>query len=569
MACLLGWTVAEVKARQARSGAEGIEHQLRQNLLKEAPGAAAKRRLGGPLSAEEREPLLRGLGEIERLGPFSEQNGTGRFFLSVLPVLPNVFHPTGMPRGTPSLVHSPLTEAYHLVRFASNRLATLRASGVRLLTETARSSFHDAVEALFGPLDQETAQEEPSSLAALLVRIWPLTRGPGLRSVVPGLFRMDGWRTAPEGTDAFVEHPVERLPSVYEVLPLAPPTIDRDEAERGNVPGAPVPLPDEGGGTARLPCVRTSPGAFTTGLLTPDGAVFLPSLPVGGPAPAAMEFWAERAARDRLLRMYLARLMMIIGMRASREADDAVQALMAALHHPGSRPLDFVRLLEGPRSTRLPEDGEQARQQLGVTMERAFPGDSARLQLARARLVEALAGWWKSFPREGAPSGWSWLPLGEKGQRGGNRFAPPLSSPAWREWPSMVAATTPVRFFMAHEGLSVDGNWHPLLLRALGFETEVLATIPEATVLEQLPEVAPPPVPEPASPELVDAGTLVDARPGTGRGIVPGLHEVSILEVPMTVWLGVPPSKPAEPPPPEVSLLAVPMSAWLKQDRDL
>ncbi|RKH46675.1 hypothetical protein D7X12_04780 [Corallococcus sicarius] len=593
-ACLLGLTLHELKTRQIRSGGVVLGIQMRQALRNGPPGAAALKRLGGPLSAAEREPLLRGLKALEHDAGKLGAGLVGRLFLSTISVLPNALHPTGMPPGGPGPVKSPLTEAYQRVRFASNRLAVLRTVDSKLLRETARASFHASVESLFGPLDQGMHQGEPTSLAGLITRLWPLTRAPGLRSVVPGLFRMEGRPAGSTADGASVEREVERIPPVYEVLARASPFVERHKdaaaesvANDDSDSEASSSSPRDGIERMRLRTTRTVPGVTTTGIFSAEAAVFLPSYPSLTTEPASAEFWEERAARDRLIRGHLPRLMVIVGAFTTSDAAEVeaeggipesrrmppgsvgtvtLRELMAALVRQESRPLEFCRLLEARRPTPFVEDGARACALLEETVRRAFPGEGPWLHTGRRLLVRALVGWWKSLPRVGAPAGWTWLPPNQKGPAGGRRFVPPLASVAWVEWPGMAAATAPVRFFEEHAGRPVEGHWNQTLLRALGLEVEAVPTSPDVSAAQPGPEplgTVPEPLPSPGPPRpewvLVTPLPLEPAVAPTS-----GEDEISILEVPMAAWLSANSHLPAEPEP-EVSLLASSMSAWLER----
>ncbi|WP_233602151.1 hypothetical protein, partial [Corallococcus sp. CA047B] len=515
-ACLLGLTLHELKTRQIRSGAVVLGIQMRQALRNGPPGAAGLKRLAG-LSAAEREPLLRGFKALEHDAEKLGAGLVGRLFLTGISVLPNAFHPTGMPPGGPGPVKSPLTEAYQRVRFASNRLAILRKSDSRLLRETARASFHASVESLFGPVDQGMHQGEPTSLAGLITRLWPFTRAPGLRSVVPGLFHMEGRPAGADDDGTSVEREVERIPPVYEVLARASPVVARhkdaaaDSVANDDFDSEASPdSPREGIERMRLRTTRTLPGVTTTGIFSSKDAIFLPLLPSQALEPASAEFWEERAARDRLLRGHLPRLMAIVGAFTASDAAEVeaeaglpesrrmppgsvgtvtLRELMAALVRQESRPLEFCQLLEAKRPTPLVEDGARACALIEETVRRAFPGEGTWLHTGRRLLARALVGWWKSFPRVGAPAGWTWLPPNQKGPAGGRRFVPPLASVAWAQWPGMAAVTAPVRFFEEHAGRSVEGHWNQTLLRVLGLEVEAVPSSPD------LPEARPTPEP--------------------------------------------------------------------------
>ena len=541
---LLGLTVPELERRYVRRGGRELERLLARAWARGKPGAALRSRLAQATSSAEREILSRGLRavarDVEALGP----GLLGHLLLPSLPLLSRVLHPTGLPRGAPGAVKSPVTAAYQGVLFASRRLEALVASDSRLLVETARRSLLSSVEALFGPLNQGRQDAEPVHLAGLIARLWPLTRAPGLRSVVPGTFRMEGRLGTGEESVLERESHVERVPSIQELVPRMSVPGDGVGLEEGDeLPEAHESSPREGIERVRLRWLPAAPGCARTGVLTAGGPVFPPEVSPLPVEPGSLDFWRERAARERLLREHLPWLFMLMGALGVQEDAPtvgtlAMRELMAGLARPESRPLAFCRLLEAERpSARVEEEGAQGGDWLESIVQRAFPGEGAGCQESRRLLVRVLGGWWKGPPCEEAPTGWRWLPPSQRGPPGTRRWVPPRSSVAWEEWPGMAAATAPVRFLLEHEGHAMEGRWSPALRLALGLEVDVplASQAPVVRPSEDVrvgegmpPEVIPPPEPVPPVVEPV-AVTMEDRAP------VP--PEVSLLSSSMWNWI--------------------------------
>lgn len=580
---LLGLTVAELEWRCVKDGALLLGLQLDKAVREGAPGALLRERLTHTSVPGERESLLAALRAVERDVTTFGQEVVSRLLVSAVPMLPASLHPTGLPRGASERVEAPLTRAYLRVHLASDRLERLRRSGSRLLVETARRTLHSEMEALFGPVSQRRQDGEPTHLAGLVARLWPLTRAPGLRSVVPGTFRLQG-QPAREVAARVEEVEVERIPSPPELAARPSEPDERWTSLQGSPRRGVVPV--------RLQVERAPGEVSTTGVLLPEGPVYLPVLePLSIPL-SAPEFWAERAARQRLLRQHLPGLMLVLGAlhvradegEASGEApagvlesprcpDPSVQALlhegvelpaqapvgllalrelMAGLARPESRPLEFCRLMEETRPRSCSEEGLRAAAMLEPMVRQAFPGEGVWPRMSRRLLVRALVGWWKGPASEMAPSGWRWLPPLERGPAGTRRCVPPWASAAWEEWPGMRAATHPVRFLLEHEGQPVEGRWSQTLRAVLGFEDPPLSSFEVPTE----PPAPGAPLPSEPAEEVPPLELPVEALPEPPPP-VPGMDEPGISPGGLVV-LEVSPDTP------EVALLSSSMSNWLK-----
>jgi hypothetical protein len=600
---LLGMTVPELEQHCIKDGALLLGIRMYKAVRQGAPGAAARERIACSTSLGEREALLRGLHAVERDVAALGRMLPGRLLMSAVSVLPAALHPTGLPRGAAERVKSPLTKAYLRVRLASDRLRQLRRSGSRLLVETARRALLAEMDALFGPVSQGRQEGEPTHLAGLLTRLWPLTRAPGLRSVVPGTFRIQG-RPVRDTTASALELEVERIPSPAELAARIPVPEARQGTQENTRPLRLLKgSPRNGIVPVRLLVERGTCGVTTTGVLTAGGPVYLPVMSPLLLELSSPDFWAERAARERLLRHHLPWLFMVLGAFQALEDKGeeagkgviestlfpgpslqalrhdgvempalgavgilALRELMAGLARPESRPLDFCRLVEEPRPRPCGEDGTRAVGVIEAIVQRAFPGDGALMRVSRRLLVRALVGWWKGPPSEASPSGWYWLPPLERGPPGTRRYVPPLASSAWEWWPAMAAATAPVRFLLENEGNSVEGRWSHALCLALGFKVDDL---PESNVevgpprLEDEVEASSPGgggVPLVPEPEAVSEPSLIVKEVGGSEGTP---DELSFLKVSMEAWMSARPVPHAEKPQHEVVLLSSSMLNWL------
>ena len=575
-ASLLGLTRRELARTYARKGAAHLRTRLSEALRSADATEAARGRLERA-DAHEREELLRGLhalrGELAHCPPTEG----GHFFLRHLPVPPASIHPTGLPPGAISSVKAPLTRAYQQVKHASARLRGLRHSGVELLLVTAREGLQSAVCALFGAPEQDAHTREPTSLAELVTRLWPLTRAPRLRSVVPGTFRLQG---APSPSDAgaarevtvdgFEPHllALAGSPSGDTASPAAPPTtVPPTRAE------APVA---RARGLRRTPLqVGTgTPGEARTGLLTPTGVVFLPPMATYARAPASRTYWEERAARDRLQRQHLAQLVALFsafdspaqgeergsgilgstlapgpslqalhteGLPPAAESQPvgtlALRELLSSLARDDARPTGLCQLLEGPRPLLLDVRGEVAAGSVERVVQAAFPGDGALLHVARRLLVRALTGWWRETGAAEGAEGWRWQPPLVPGPPGARRMLPPLAlTSAWLGWPGMAAATAPVRFLLGPEAQAPVTAWSHLLRLALGLEVERLRLAPAPEFpAAALPQEARPPQPlAPAVALLPTPPVAAWQKPNAPEAEV---EEVAILGSSLTQWL--------------------------------
>ncbi|MFY0523103.1 hypothetical protein ACN28I_07900 [Archangium gephyra] len=516
-AALLGLTCAELLEEHARSGATRLALRFAVALREEDPTAAARARLAEVEPAKRVElvhglELLRAMRDAGTLRPH-------RFLLARLSVLPRALQPTGLPPGAPTKVQSALTRAYQDVHAASRLLSGLKSSGVSLLVRTARRTLQEKVRVLFGSPWQGVVSGEPRSLAELTARLWPLTRPPRLRSVIPGTFWVDGVlaEAGEPAKDVLPEPGFDPcLPARATALAAIPSQRDETSAENQD-PGKDEPVEEESKslepptdapelssssiGILRL---RAGPlGATLTGVFTAKGPRLLPGRPLDDPQPDRRTFWMRRAAKERLIRLHLPRLMGLFAEFGAGEEGEVpaqqspsdrgrlgaqlLRALVRALDTPRSNPAALCALLEASRPLPLENDGQRALERVSPALVAAFPGQGAMCAEGRAFLAEALVGWWTRAYGTAEVGGWVWMPVQERGPAGARRMLPPLSSPAWETWPGMTAATAPVRFLLSQEGQPVTTAWGYSLQVVLGLDVEPLAATADEAELPSLP----------------------------------------------------------------------------------
>ena len=185
---LLGLTAGELRDWHVEHGIGSLRRCFHEALgdplalgrarLAKEPDWALRVELGLGLQALCRELLIPGF--------------FARLFIQDLPVPPPALRVCGLPASAPDVVASPLAKAYLQVKFAARRYRLVRTSGVPLLRIEGRRALLLTLDALFGPVDLEQQKAEPRSLADLLCRLWPMSRAPMLRGVVPGTFRLQG-----------------------------------------------------------------------------------------------------------------------------------------------------------------------------------------------------------------------------------------------------------------------------------------------------------------------------------------------------------------------------------------
>ncbi len=573
-AALLGLTRAELLEEHACSGATKLALRFSVALREKDPTAAARARLA-EAEPTERGGLMRGL-ELLREMRAAGALRTHRFLLPRVLLLPRALHPTGLPSGAPAVVQSALTQAYQAVHAASRRLSGVKNCGVHLLVRTARSALQESVCGLFGSPLQGTVRGEPRSLAELTARLWPLTRQPRLRSVIPGTFEV-------EGVPANIGEPatdVSHEPGFDADLPARATFFAADHMLRSGSPAKAQEAKDEesaeeentnvGGSTAALGLTSSAtntlrlravtPGASSTGVLTAEGPRLLPRRPVGSPQPGSRTFWIRRAAKERLMHVHLPQLMAIFGACSvsgegevlPQEASSArggrgarlLRVLLRTLGTPGSNPHALCTLLEASRPLPLESDGLRAMERVSPALLAAFPGQGALCAEGRAFLAESLVGWWTRAHGTEESGGWVWMPVQERGPATARRMLPPLSSPAWGAWPGMTAATAPVRFLLSQEGQPATTTWSHSLQVALGFNVDPLPPSMGETEMPLLPLQGD--VDAPVS----DAATLPELLGGneaTAQPLLPtwpdtlasegAAEDVMLLDVSLASWL--------------------------------
>jgi len=620
-AALLGLTCAELLEEQARSGATRLALRFAVALREEDPTAAARARLA------EVEPAER-VGLVHGLEMLREMRDAGtlrphRFLLARLSVLPRALQPTGLPPGAPNTVQSALTRAYQEVHAASRRLSILKNSGASLLVRTARRTLQEKVRVLFGSPWQGVMSGEPRSLAELTARLWPLTRPPRLRSVIPGTFRVEGLLAeAGEPAKGVLPKPSfdPCLPARATALAANPSRRDETSVENQD-PGEDEPDQEEGGSIeppadALEPSSSSvgvlhlrvgPPGVTRTGVFTAEGPRLLPERPLDGPQPDRRTFWMRRAAKERLIRLHLPRLMGLFAecsagnggavstqqapLDGGKRGARLLHALVRALDTPRSNPAALCALLEANRPLPLENDGQRALERVSPALVAAFPGQGALCAEGRAFLAEALVGWWTRAYGTAEVGGWVWRPVQEKGPTGARRMLPPLSSPAWETWPGMTATMAPVRFLLSREGQPATTAWGYSLQVVLGLDVEPLAVTADEAELPSLPlqenedvlQLDASPFPEPVErEEEVSPAPLLSWPAAQALQVAP--EDVTLLDISLASWLsrgavqppeasprqldvGPGPAAPqAVPQAEDVTLLDRPFLNWLRGD---
>jgi hypothetical protein len=607
-AAALGMTADELRKLAIKHGGKAVCGMLQRAMKEPEPSSAVRKKLEFA-TGERREELIAGLHALKQELVRGREDLPSRWILQRLNVLPATLHPTGLPPGVPGIVQTPLRRAYVQLQNAHSRLERFLGGPSRLLTRLARRSLYEAVHALFGPSNSIPESGEPRNLAGLLARLWPLTRAPKLRSVVPGTFSL---AVLPAGL-AEEPGPIVGLTvipwQIREAIPRAVDDVSEDaedveeadqeaEEEEAKAVDGTKDITPPGFGRRELALqVPPRPGLESTGLLDADGCLFLPHRPRVEPRLTSANYWADRAATARLVGEHLPHLVMLMGSFVARpgETDEghgvtgstlrpgpSLQALrqegldvpeetlfiglftlaelLEALSHPEAHPAPLCRILESPLPRNLASDVGSALASVTGLVDAAFPGGGVLRKVGRALLVRALCGWWKGPATEPSPSGWEWHPPHQHGAPDARRMLPPFASSAWNGWPAMRAALSPVSFFLEHAGQPVE-SWPPIVQAAVGFELAPLhvptiqaeepATPPAAPAPEKVPALLPPQeAPAPVRPEEMRGSEDTDP-------VGPVLLTTSILD-----WLRSPPQASTQSGAP---LLSTSLWTWMKR----
>ena len=368
LATLLGWTAAEFARQFAEHGGEWVVQQA--TAAMHSPLSRVEARLHGLDKRAERLEVTAGILALdaELLTPGFEH----RAFLERVAFLPAALHPCGAVGVSAWIVASPITRNYRLVHNAAHRLRVFLDRGIPLLEETARLQLWAAVGELYGSADVATSIREPVDLAGLLTRIWPVSRSPRLRSVVPGMFRIvgrpapddprDGDRSAAPDVPLILLSPAPPAAEPYvpgqrkvteEPAPAEPMSREAQRVLRQGTIGALVrrlveSAPDEvvpatmgtpvgewrGIHRVTVRISARSPSSSLVGVLTPGGPVYQPDFRAvahGRPTEAG---WREWAARGLLTDQFLLPLQVIVGAMAPFDEDQ--QESTGWLRHPGA-----------------------------------------------------------------------------------------------------------------------------------------------------------------------------------------------------------------------------------------
>lgn len=227
---LLGWTSRELIERQTRY-APGLL-RLFLERASERPLAAIDARLRE--RSDERLPELRRA--RARLEALVRRAGLttwlDRIWVRDLPVLHPCARPEGPHETIPGLMTHALSARYLRVVNTAERVARFASPRAGILQWISRSEFLHAVDALFGSPDCIEAGA-PTTLAALISRVWPWTRPPRLRSTAPSCFAITGAAPAPVSTGDPPASGSDVQMTVTFVDPLAPPReLDLEPDER-------------------------------------------------------------------------------------------------------------------------------------------------------------------------------------------------------------------------------------------------------------------------------------------------------------------------------------------------
>lgn len=545
-AAILGTSVEDLLSFHASKGGEALAAALLEVSQQDRLALARQRLLDSARNGGMGQAWLALLQDTSPGSPL-----VSNLLTSTLPVLPPILHPTSfrsanshsahLPPLASSHVSSPLTSRYLRVLYQASRLERLRRSNSQLLLEVSRRELQHAVSELFGSVEVGRSSTEPAHLAALLCRIWPLSRPTGLRSALPDLVR--SWaRPARVSARSIV---VERFGA--EDKDLQPPAeFERKEFDEGVDSIQEI----EFFGVERVPLLLEpeKPGRAHLGVMGHAQWRWMPGLPQRKPEPADPEFWRERCAMDIFVKDLLPLIVVIVAGRTPQgsrdgssrsEAQRDLSHLLAALSGPGAAPADLVQLLQAKLPMNLSRDGDEARQSVARIINRAFPGSAPLLEAARVRLTLMLSSFWVVPASPEHPLGWAWVAPDALSPAQGRRMVPPLQSMAWRLLPEFDAVAAPARFFLANPSRRWDVL--PAAMRAcLGFDTALPDVQPEEPRDAPLPplEEVRKEAPAPSMPTSVEEAIVVMELPVETHAPIEQ-EEVRPLSTNWVAWLGV------------------------------
>jgi len=444
-AALLGVTTDELAVLIRRHGLRDVVGALRATAGRAGDSgarSAAARRIADDAHRAVRSRLADGMHQLRRIGAADLLKA---LLLESVPIPAPTLTPYGFAPGSERALQTALLLAYRGVKLVTRTIEELE-DGAPTVNRLGEHRLQQAVDDLFGELDAPTA--DGRTLAGWLTRALPTTRSATTRVSHPNLV----WR----------------------------------RTERG-----------------RVPSLRTPTGCTANSLPELEARLL----------PADPAWWAKRSARAWLAHD---RLPWFVGLFADCE-DGLGEALavprglrgrwlvrewLRRLAHANSDPVPLAELFARRIPLSLPGDPEAARRPLARILDVALPGSDEGGEHLREVMMNILLGFWLVPASKQHPEGWQWLAPGSAAPIRGRHAVPPITSPAWRLWPSIAEATSATRYALAR----ADGRpTAPLLQYACGLEGGAQLPSPAVidTVVELPAEVALPPAQESAVPTAV------------------------------------------------------------------
>jgi hypothetical protein len=365
------------------------------------------------------------------------KKGNCSLTLTKIPVVPSRYLLLGLPAGTPRLIHGELVRRYRDLRHAIEQVSELSDIGFEPVRISSHTALQHAVDELYGQLDSRS--EKVDSLAALVARIWPLSRDDNLQTAIPGLTR--------------INEEISILEAPQKHCTNGAPQNDCDTAQRIHKP------------------------------LTLD-------LSIGFPVTDEYH-WKERNAQHLLTGKYILSLAAIFaGIDPSRltsmtkeelkvsevELTDDIPTLglrecLRAIANPNNLAHELLALLIPNLPISLPSAANAASDALSSRLKIALPSSDSGTRIAKCLLADILGGWWHHKPTAEDPLGWRREPADKTLPSPWKRAVPPLKSRAWLLWPNARSFLSPV------ESLLQIGTNHPLLSNALGKIAHIPSTV--------------------------------------------------------------------------------------------
>ncbi len=571
-AAVLGLTQEEFEDRLATQSVSELLAELR-HVCDQDP----RQRLMARLLADRENQRQLGLGlwALDRaLDRESDLWGYLTVDLARLPFLPCEAMPLWLPFGAPQTVKSPLAHAYRHLSDCLVRYHQITVLGTHWLVDIALRSVQSATDALFGDPDKK-ATGEPQNLAALISRLWPLSRPPRLRSLLPGAIQLFGLSIAFDDTTSTqticlpsVRRPPERL--IWPARDLPPKDLDEPDCALGE-----DDLEDEQAHEFEVLVEPSRTSTPVLGVVLPDGPQWIPPYPVTAGDWANPNTWRRRSALSRIIDDLLPDFLMLL-LAIPRPVLDRYHfgsCTELACHlfcslGVDSDPTELVTLITR-RGRRLPQRYVAAVEFMLGLLEDTFVGDGEKLSIARAALAEFWACWWRVPITPEYPLGWRWIAPDGPTPQAGQRYMPAFSSRAWLTASTSVAIRYPVRWFdqMGFE----PHNWASALRSFAGYSAELEST--------HRPNVSEACTPDTPHAEASRADIIAELRAvesiiqvgDLGSATFPDASPLNI-QTPLArpesfVVETVPPDEGAPATPTEICLLDIPLAQWLTRGR--